>query len=45
MKNLDVSQCDTFPDEVEVDVNILGALMLNGVNGHIDSVDVVAVDQ
>jgi len=36
MKNLDVSQCDAFPDEVEVDLNILGALMLNWITGYID---------
>ena len=45
MKNLDVSQCDSLPDEVEIDLNVLGALMLNWITGHIDGADVVIVDQ
>jgi len=45
MKNLDVSQCDSLPDEVEIDLNVLGALMLNWITGHIDGADVVTVDQ
>ena len=45
MKNLDVSQGDSLPDEVEIDLNVLGALMLNWITGHIDGADVVIVDQ
>ena len=45
MKNLDVSQCDSLPDEVEIDLDVLGALMLNWITGHIDGTDVVTVDQ
>ena len=42
MKNTDDSNGDPFPDEVEVDFHVLGALMLNGVG---DGADVVAVDE
>jgi hypothetical protein len=32
-------------DNVEINLNMLSALMLNRVGGEIDSTDVVAVDQ
>jgi hypothetical protein len=32
-------------DKVEINLNMLSALMLNRVGGEIDSTDVVAVDQ
>jgi hypothetical protein len=34
-----------FLDEVEVDLDILGALMLNGIGGEVDGTDVVIVDE
>jgi hypothetical protein len=36
---------DPFLEEVEVDFHVLGALMLNGVGGEVDGVDVVTVDE
>jgi hypothetical protein len=38
----DVPNINTLPNEVEVDLNILHVLMLDGV---VDDTDVVAVDQ
>jgi hypothetical protein len=35
---------NAFPDEVEVDLDMLCALMLNGVGGEVDGADVIAVD-
>jgi hypothetical protein len=32
-------------DKVKNDLNMLGALVLNGVGGEVDDADVVAVDQ
>jgi hypothetical protein len=34
-----------FLDEVEVDLDMLGALMLNGIGGEVDGTDVVIVDE
>jgi hypothetical protein len=35
----------TFPHKVEVDLNMLHALMLNGIGGEVDNIDVVTVDE
>ena len=40
-----MTSSNSFADEVEVDLDVLGALMLNGVGGHVHGADVVAVDQ
>jgi hypothetical protein len=45
MEYPDITNSNTLPNEVEIDLNMLGALMLNGVGGHVDSADVVALDQ
>jgi hypothetical protein len=45
MEDTHISNGDTLTDEVEVDLNMLGALMLDGVGGEVDCTDVVAVDQ
>jgi hypothetical protein len=34
-----------FPDEVEVDLDMLDALMLNGIGGEVDGIHVVTVDE
>jgi hypothetical protein len=34
-----------FLDEVDVDLDMLGALMLNGIGGEVDGTDVVIVDE
>lgn len=41
MKNTDVTKSDAFPDEVEVDLNVLGALVLYRVRREVDDTDVV----
>jgi hypothetical protein len=45
MKNSNITDGDAFPHEVNIDLDMLRALMLNGVSGEIHGVDVVAVDQ
>jgi hypothetical protein len=34
-----------LPDEVQVDVHVLHALMLHGIGGEVDDANVVAVDE
>jgi hypothetical protein len=34
-----------FPNEMDVDLDMLGALILNKVGGEVDDVDVVTVDE
>jgi hypothetical protein len=41
---MDITDGNTFSDEVKVDLDMLGALMLNGVGGEVDNVDAVMVD-
>jgi hypothetical protein len=36
---------NSLADKVEIDLNMLGVLVLNGVGGEVDGADVVAVDQ
>jgi hypothetical protein len=45
VQDANVDDGRAFPDEVEVDLYMLGALMLNRVGGEVDSTDVVAVDE
>ena len=45
MKYTDSPKGDPFLDEVKVDFHVFGMLMLNGVGGEVDGVDVVAVDE
>jgi len=45
MHDADFTNGNTLPHEVEIDLNVLGALMLNWITGHIDGADVVIVDQ
>jgi hypothetical protein len=42
---VDITDGHTFPHKVEVDLNMLHALVLNGVGREVDGVDVVAVDK
>ena len=35
----------TLPNEVKIDLNVLGALILNRVGGHVDGTDVVTIHQ
>jgi len=45
MKNVDISCSNTLPNKVEINLDVLGALMLNGVGRHVDSADIIAVNQ
>jgi hypothetical protein len=45
MQDADITDGNTFPNKVEVDLNMLCTLLLNGVGGEVDDVDVIAVDE
>jgi len=45
MKNSKITNRNPLPDEVEINLNMLGSLMLNRVGGHVNSVDVVTIHQ
>ena len=45
MKDTNITSSNPLADEVEVDLDVLGALMLSGVGGHVHRADVVTVDQ
>jgi hypothetical protein len=45
VQDTDIADGNAFLDEVDVDLDMLGALMLNEVDGEVDDADVVAVDE
>jgi hypothetical protein len=45
VEDTNVSNSNTLADKVKINLNMLGALVLNGVGGEVDGTDVVAVDQ
>ena len=45
MKDPDVSNGNQLADEVEINLDMLRALMLDGVGGEVHGADVVAVDK
>jgi hypothetical protein len=45
MEDADLADGDLLSNKVEINLRMLGALMLNGVGGEVDGADVVAVDQ
>ena len=45
MKDMNITSGNPLANEVEVDLDVLGALMLNGVGGHVHRADVVTIDQ
>jgi len=45
MKDTKITNGNPLPDEVEVNLNMLGALMLNRIGGHVDDADVVTIHQ
>ena len=45
MKDADSSCSNTLPNKVEINLDVLGALMMNGVGRHVDSADIIAVNQ
>jgi hypothetical protein len=44
-EDANISDDNALADEVEINLNILGALMLDGVGGEVDRADIVTVDQ
>jgi hypothetical protein len=45
MQHVEIANGNTLADEVEVNLNMLRALMLNRVGGHVDGADVVTIYQ
>jgi hypothetical protein len=45
VQDADITDVNAFPDEVEVDLDMLCALVLNRVGGEVDGAEVVAVDE
>jgi hypothetical protein len=45
MQDMDITDGNGFPNEVEVDLDMLGVLMLNAVGGEVDGADVVTIDE
>jgi hypothetical protein len=42
---VDIIDGHIFPYKVEIDLNMLRAIVLNGVGGEVDGADVIAVDE
>jgi hypothetical protein len=45
VKATDSSKGHSFLNEVKINLNVLGTLVLNGVGRHVDGADVVTIDQ
>jgi hypothetical protein len=45
VEDANISDCDTLMDEVKINLNMLGVLLLDEVVGEVDRTDVVAADQ
>jgi hypothetical protein len=45
VQDADITDGNAFPNEVEVDLDMLCTLLLNGVGGEVDDADFVAVDE
>jgi hypothetical protein len=45
MEDINVPDDNTLVDKLDINLNMLGALVLDRVGGEVDSTDVVAVDQ
>ena len=45
MQDTKSTNCNSLSDEVKVDLDVFGALMLNWIGGHVDDTDVVIVHQ
>jgi hypothetical protein len=42
---MDITDGHAFPHKVEVGLDMLHALVLNGVDGEVDNIDVITVDE
>jgi hypothetical protein len=45
VQDANITDGNAFPNEVEVDLDMLRTLVLNGVVGEVDGADVVVVDE
>jgi hypothetical protein len=45
MEDTNISNGNTLTDNVKIDLNMLGALVLNNIDGEVDGINIVAVDQ
>jgi hypothetical protein len=45
MEDVELADVNLLSNKVEINLHMLGVLMLNGVDGEVDGTDVVAVDQ
>jgi len=45
MHNTNITNSDSFPDEVQINLNVFSVLMLDRVGEHVDCANVVTVDQ
>jgi hypothetical protein len=44
-ENVNITDGDTLVNEVKVELHVLHAMLLHGIGGEVDRVDVVAVDE
>jgi hypothetical protein len=45
MQNTKITDSNSLPDEVKINLNMLSSLMLNWIGGHVDGTDVVTIHQ
>jgi hypothetical protein len=45
MEDVDLTDGDLLSDKMEINLHMLGTLMLNGIDGEVYDADVVAVDK
>jgi hypothetical protein len=45
MQDTDITNGNAFSNEVEVDLDMLCMLVLNGVGGEVDGADIIVVDE
>jgi hypothetical protein len=45
VEDTNIPDGNALTDKVKINLNMLGALVLNGVGGEVDNADVVIVDQ
>jgi hypothetical protein len=45
VEDTNVPDDNVFTDKVKINHNMLGVLVLNGVDGEVDGIDVIVVDQ
>jgi hypothetical protein len=45
VKNTNVIEGHTLANKVKINLDMFGALMLDGVGGHVDNADIVTINQ